>query len=81
MKIMIPINIRLPADIIQEVDDLARNRSAFIRTAIRKHLSDDAPTIADAPTRQLMAALSSRKDCDETLATLLVAMLNRELGN
>jgi len=75
MKMMIPINIRLPASIIQEVDDVARNRSAFIRAAIRKHLSDDAPTIADAPTRQLMAALASRTDCDSTLSTLLVAML------
>jgi len=77
MKMMIPINIRLPADIIKEVDDVARNRSAFIRAAIRKHLSDDAPTIVDAPTRQLMAALSSRPDCDETLSTLLIAMLNK----
>ena len=75
MKMMIPINIRLPADIIKEVDDVARNRSAFIRAAIRKHLSDDAPTIADAPTRQLMAALSQRADCDATLSTLLKAML------
>lgn len=77
MKMMIPINIRLPAGIIKEVDDVARNRSAFIRAAIRKHLSDDAPTIADAPTRQLMAALSSRTDCDQTLATLLKAMLQQ----
>lgn len=72
---MIPINIRLPAGIIKEVDDVARNRSAFIRAAIRKHLADDAPTIEDAPTRQLMAALSARDDCDDTLATLLKAML------
>ncbi len=77
MKMMIPINIRLPAQIIQEVDDVARNRSAFIRAAIRKHLSDDAPTIVDAPTRQLMAALSSRTDCDDTLRLLLRAMLSK----
>jgi len=76
MKMMIPINIRLPADIIREVDDVARNRSAFIRAAIRKHLSDDAPTIVDAPTRQLMAALCSRTDCDDTLRILLKAMLS-----
>lgn len=78
MKMMIPINIRLPAGIIKEVDDVARNRSAFIRAAIRKHLSDDAPTIADAPTRQLMAALVSRTDCDSTLKLLLRAMLKEE---
>lgn len=77
MKMMIPINIRLPADVIKDVDDVARNRSAFIRAAIRKHLSDDAPTIVDAPTRQLMAALASRTDCDDTLSTLLFAMLSK----
>lgn len=75
MKMMIPINIRLPAGIIKEVDDVARNRSAFIRAAIRKHLSDDAPTIADASIRQLMAALADRPDCDDTLSKLLYVML------
>lgn len=74
---MIPINIRLPMTMIQEMDKSQTNRSQFIRTAITKHLADDAPTLVDAPTRQLMAALTSRPDCDPTLRLLLVALLGQ----
>lgn len=74
----IPINIRLPLSMLNDVDSVSKNRSRFIRTAITKHLADDAPTIVDAPTRQLMAALSSRPDCDATLKLLLIALLNQQ---
>jgi metal-responsive CopG/Arc/MetJ family transcriptional regulator len=76
-RIMIPINIRLPMTMIQQMDETQTNRSQFIRTAITKHLADDAPTVVDAPTRQLMAALSSRPDVDSTLRLLLVALLGQ----
>ena len=76
-RIMIPINIRLPMSMIEAMDEAQTNRSKFIRTAITKHLADDAPTVADADHRMLMAALSSRKDCDPTLRLLLVALLGQ----
>lgn len=72
---MVPVHIRMPYSMLDAIEEASGSRSDFIRTAIRKHLVDDAPTIVDAPTRQLMAALSSREDCDSTLRLLLLAML------
>ena len=76
MKIKIPINIRLPMRMLQDIDELTNNRSKFIRVAIEDKLSSDATTISDVSTRQLMAALAARDDVDETLSLLLYAMLN-----
>lgn len=75
-RIMVPIHIRIPYSMLDAIEEASGSRSHFIRTAITKHLADDAPTVADAPARQLMVALSNREDCDSTLRLLLRAMLS-----
>tara|TARA_Y100001937_G_C7120124_1_gene332165 strand:+ start:472 stop:714 length:243 start_codon:yes stop_codon:yes gene_type:complete len=74
-RLMVPIHIRIPMRMLEEIEEASGSRSHFIRTAITKHLNDDAPTVADAGTRQLMAALVNRDDVDSTLRLLLKAML------
>lgn len=78
-RLMIPINMRLPMTMISQIDERTANRSAFIRTAITKHLADESPTIIDSTTRQLMAALTSRDDVDPTLCLLLHALLRHQI--
>lgn len=56
-----------------------RNKSAYVNAAIWTRLnSDDAPsTILDTPTRQLMAALHNRDDCDQFVKRVLLQVLSR----
>ena len=82
MKMMIPINIRLPASMIQDVDKFAKNRSQFIRSSIKRHLatcnqSMPALTTSDASAKQLMVALSLKPDVDPTLKLLLDALVRQ----
>lgn len=72
----VPIHITIPYALLKEVDAETKNRSRFITRAIQAHFHGATDqNIQDAPTRQLMAALSSRPDCDATLRKLLVVML------
>jgi len=82
MKMMIPINIRLPASMIEDVDNFTKNRSAFIRSSIKNHLaicegSMPALTTADASAKQLMVALAAKDDVDATLKLLLDALVRQ----
>ena len=75
----VPIHITIPYALLKELDAETKNRSQFICRAIRNQFHGAADnSIQDAPTRQLMAALSSRPDCDSTLRKLLIIMLTRE---
>ena len=79
----IPISIALPKSVVARLDQvLAYNdsRSAYIARAITDRMNQlKASSIADAPTRQLMAALSSREDIDSTLRHLLLQILAQKL--
>lgn len=55
-----------------------RGRSEWIRDAIQSKINgnpDGDDTIVDAPTRQLMAALSARDDCPEKLRDFILNLL------
>jgi len=57
-----------------------RNQSATVCKALRLYLSgEDEFSISNLPLRQVMAALSSRKDCPDGLKALLHVELTREL--
>ena len=72
----VPIHVSLDYGLIKEIDKETKNRSRFIARAVRSRLDGDSSTSMDErTTRQLMAALSSRPDCDDTLSKLLVLML------
>jgi len=79
----IPISIALPGSIVTRLDQVLSyndSRSAYITRAIQDRMNQlEASSIADAPTRQLMAALSSREDIDSTLRHLLLQILAQKL--
>jgi metal-responsive CopG/Arc/MetJ family transcriptional regulator len=76
-KIMIPINIRLPMRLIEDIDEQSKNRSEYIRLAIRARLSDDRFTVSEANPRQLMVALANHPECDPLLADILMMMVQK----
>lgn len=77
----IPISIALPRSVVARLDQVLSykdSRSAYIAQAISNRMNQlEASSIADAPTRQLMAALSSREDIDSTLRHLLLQILSQ----
>jgi len=77
----IPISIALPRSVVTRLDQVLSyndSRSAYIARAITDRLDEiGASSIGDAPTRQLMAALSSREDIDSTLRHLLLQILSQ----
>lgn len=75
------INVLLPIRLVGELDSLSRagKRSTFIENAIRAKLSEDTVIpIAEMETRNIMAALLSRKDISEFLMRTLLLELKLE---
>ena len=65
---------------VELVHDLRKkhNQSETVTRALRKYLDyDHAPIIRESTTRQLMAALVSREDIDETMKALLLQILTK----
>lgn len=64
---------------VELVHDLRKkhNQSETVTRALRKYLDRDEHNtdIGQATTRQLMAALTARADCDDTLKKLLLHIL------
>ena len=75
------ITVSMSADMANEVDYHCRGRrgrSEWIRAAIQDKLNGNPngdDTIVDAPTRQLMAALYAREDCNERLRAMIAILL------
>jgi len=80
---MTAIHVSIPVRVLEEFDQTLRwtqSRSAKITRLIQDDLNDDGSmTISDASTRQLMAALTSREDVDDTMKTLLLQILAKSL--
>ena len=65
----------IPIELVQELKK-KHNQSETVTRALRKYLDPDgAESIKDATSYQLMAALTSRKDIDALLKTLLLQLL------
>ena len=76
----IAISITLDRNIIDELDEILsakQSRSKFIQRCIEQKLNG-TNTILESTTRQLMAALTSRDDCDEYLRKNLLQVLLSE---
>ena len=75
------ISITIPHKIFSELEhhlSYTQSRSQFISAAIDEKLNgSDGFTIMEATTNQLMAALSSRDDVDQTLLALLLHILSK----
>jgi hypothetical protein len=75
------ISITLPQSLLDNIDDqLTRtsSRSLWIATACKNKLQElQTSSIAEANTRVLMAALTSRTDVDDSLKHLLLQILSQ----
>ena len=73
------ISITLPGNLFNELErtlSYSQSRSRFISAAIAEKLDGESTqTIVESTTRQLMAAITSRDDVDETLKHLLLQIL------
>ena len=80
---MTAIHVSIPVRLLEDFDETLRynqSRSAKISSLIHAELnSEAASTIADASTRQLMAALHSRDDVDMLMKSLLLQVLTNPL--
>ena len=75
------IHVSIPLRLLEDYDDLlAHNasRSKAICYLIREYLEGDGTLISEAPSRQLMAALIARPECDDTLKLILLGLLNAQ---
>ena len=75
------ISITLPQSLLDNIDDqLTRtsSRSLWIAKACQNKLDDlVTSSVAEAQTRVLMAALTSRNDVDDSLKHLLLQILSQ----
>ena len=80
---MTAIHVSIPVRLLEDFDETLRfnqSRSAKISSLIHAELnSESGSTIADASTRQLMAALHSRGDVDMLMKSLLLQVLTNPL--
>ena len=80
---MTAIHVSIPVRLLEDFDETLRfnqSRSAKISSLIQAELNSEAgSTIADASTRQLMAALHSRGDVDLLMKSLLLQVLTNPL--
>ena len=67
----------IPYELVQELKK-KHNQSETVTRALRKYLDQQGESsIENASTRQLMAALLSRNDIDETMKALLLQILTK----
>jgi hypothetical protein len=69
--------LSLDYSIVQELK-LMNNQSAFVNAAILKRLGGMEGIDPAVPTRELMAALHARLDCDPFLKKALLMKLKRD---
>jgi len=80
---MTAIHVSIPVRVLEDFDETLRfnqSRSAKITQLIQQDLQDvDGLTVRGASTRNLVAALTSRDDVDDTMKTLLLQILTKSL--
>ena len=80
---MTAIHVSIPVRVLEDLDETLRfnqSRSAKITALIQAELnSEPSFSIADATTRQLMAALHARDDVDLLMKSLLLQVLTNPL--
>ena len=72
----VKMSITMPLSIFNELErtlSYTQSRSKFISTAVSEKLDGESTqSIPESSTRQLMAAITSRDDVDDTLKHLLL---------
>jgi len=72
------IHVSIPVRLLEDLDEtlgFRQSRSRLISILIDDHLNDNHISIDSMTTRQLMAALTAREECDKTLKLLLLQIL------
>ena len=76
----IPISVALPSSLVRRLDqelDYTSSRSKYVGMAIQNRLDEmQSSSVAEASTRQLMAALMARKDITNQLRTILETLVS-----
>jgi metal-responsive CopG/Arc/MetJ family transcriptional regulator len=76
----VAIHVTIPVRLLEDFDETigyAHSRSKKIAWLMKCHMSDDGKMVEDCTTRQLMAAITNRDDCDNTLRVLLLQVLSQ----
>jgi len=80
---MTAIHLSIPVRLLEDFDETLRfnqSRSAKVCTLIDQSLhGEHASVLEDVSSRQLMAALTNRDDVDQTMKTLLLQVLTKQL--
>ena len=74
------IHVSIPVRLLEDLDEtlaFKQSRSRLIAILIDNHLNDGHISVESMTTRQLMAALTAREECDETLKLLLLQILSK----
>lgn len=74
------IHVSIPVRLLEDLDEtlaFKQSRSRLIAILIDNHLNDGYISVESMTTRQLMAALTAREECDETLKLLLLQILSK----
>lgn len=78
---MTAIHVSIPVRLLEDFDEtlsFTQSRSAAISHLIKKELDQgNSQGIAEASTRQLMAALSSREDIEPWFSRVLLEILTK----
>jgi metal-responsive CopG/Arc/MetJ family transcriptional regulator len=76
----IPISVALPSSLVKRLDQelsYQASRSKYVAKAIENRLNEmQSSSVSEASTRQLMAALHSRKETTNQLRIILETLLS-----
>jgi len=75
------IHVSVPVRLLEDFDEqlaFTQSRSAKVSQLMEWFLTKEGTTLAEAKTRQLMAALMDREDCPSTLKMLIKIDLNAQ---
>ena len=79
---MTAIHISIPVRLLEDLDEtlsFSQSRSAMISSLIKQALEGDmTSSVADASTRQLMAALHARDDVEPWFSRVLLEILTKQ---
>jgi len=79
---MTAIHVSIPVRLLEDFDQTIgyhHSRSRKISQLMKHHLEQEGMIVDDCTTRQLMAFLAARDDCDDVLSALLLQILTKSL--
>lgn len=75
-----PISIRLPQDLLDQIEAVAANRNGFIREAVKEKLAGTKPSPASVPASMPEAAMTFDRRVQQLTAQGLTTPVARKLA-